>query len=76
MNSSTLVFPDFGKRPSRISPRRPILPGSRAHKMLFCRTLLNMFNTYRSAVLNWRTIPMLVRLARRLLRKANRPIGT
>jgi hypothetical protein len=44
--------------------------------MLFCRTPLNTFNTYRSAVLNWRTIPTLVRFARRFLRKANRPIGT
>jgi hypothetical protein len=43
--------------------------------MLFWGALLNTFNPYRSAVLNWRSIPTLVRFARWFLRKANRPIG-
>jgi hypothetical protein len=43
--------------------------------MLFWGALLNTFNPYRSAVLNWRSIPTLVRFTRWFLRKVNRPIG-
>lgn len=31
----------------------PIRPGSDAHKMLFCRTLLDTFNPYKPAVIDW-----------------------
>lgn len=72
MNSSSFALQNPGYRAARV----PIVIGSRAHEMLFCSTLLNTFNPYRSAVLSWRSIPTLVRFARGLLRKANRPIGT
>ncbi|MDB6098987.1 MAG: aminomethyltransferase [Gammaproteobacteria bacterium] len=42
--SSTSVFPD---------PRGPIRLGSEAHKTLFCRTLLDTFNPYKPAVIDW-----------------------
>jgi hypothetical protein len=38
------VFPD---------PRGPIRLGSEAHKTLFCRTLLDTFNPYKPAVIDW-----------------------
>src|SRR5215472_2890803 len=31
----------------------PIRPGSDAHKTLFCRTLLDTFNPYKPAVIDW-----------------------
>ncbi len=31
----------------------PIVPGSAAHKTLFCRTLLSTFDPYRPAVIDW-----------------------
>ena len=31
----------------------PIRPGSDAHKLLFCRTLLDTFNPYKPAVIDW-----------------------
>jgi hypothetical protein len=31
----------------------PVRPGSEAHKTLFCRTLLDTFNPYRPAVIDW-----------------------
>jgi hypothetical protein len=31
----------------------PIRPGSEAHKRLFCRTLLDTFNPYKPAVIDW-----------------------
>jgi hypothetical protein len=37
-----------------VSPQRdPVAIGSEAHKTLFCRTLLDTFNPYRPAVLDW-----------------------
>ena len=48
--SSTI--PDTGPYPG--SPRAaPLHPGSAAHKELFCRTLLDTFNPYRPAVIDW-----------------------
>lgn len=41
---------------SRIVPETPparIRPGSEAHKALFCRTLLDSFNPYKPAVIDW-----------------------
>ncbi len=34
-------------------PQGPIRPGTAAHKVLFCRTLLDTFNPYKPAVLDW-----------------------
>jgi len=34
-------------------PEAPIRPGSDAHKTLFCRTLLDTFDPYRPAVIDW-----------------------
>jgi hypothetical protein len=34
----------------------PIRAGSEAHKMLFCRTLLDTFNPYKPAVIDWPTL--------------------
>lgn len=76
MNSSSVALPDPCYRAARLAPRVPIVTGSEAHKMLFCGAPLNTFNPYRSAVLNRRGIPTLVRFARWFLRKANRSIGT
>jgi hypothetical protein len=35
------------------SPEAPIRPGSAAHKTLFCRTLLDTFDPYKPAVIDW-----------------------
>ncbi len=34
-------------------PRGPVRPGSDAHRMLFCRTLLDTFDPYKPAVIDW-----------------------
>jgi hypothetical protein len=34
-------------------PQGPITPGSDTHKRLFCRTLLDTFNPYKPAVIDW-----------------------
>lgn len=75
MNRSSFALPAPCYRAARLAPRVPIVIGSRVHKMLFWGALLNTFNPYRSAVLNWRSIPTLVRFTRWFLRKVNRPIG-
>ena len=49
MSSYALSFP-ASATPSQT---RPIEIGSEAHKVLFCRTLLDTFNPYRPAVLDW-----------------------
>jgi hypothetical protein len=53
MTGSTLVVPDLTYRAARVPPGDPIVIGSEAHKTLFCRTLLDTFNPYRPAVLDW-----------------------
>jgi hypothetical protein len=53
MTSSTLVVPDLTYRAARVPPGDPIVIGSEVHKALFCRTLLDTFNPYRPAVLDW-----------------------
>ncbi|HEX4157545.1 MAG TPA: ferritin-like domain-containing protein [Rhizomicrobium sp.] len=53
MSSSTLVLPDLTYRAARVPPGDPIVIGSDVHKALFCRTLLDTFNPYRPAVLDW-----------------------
>jgi hypothetical protein len=53
MSSSALVAPDLTYRAARVPPDDPIVIGSDVHKALFCRTLLDTFNPYRPAVLDW-----------------------
>jgi hypothetical protein len=53
MSCSTFAFPDLAYRAARVPPNGPIVIGSEAHKALFCRTLLDTFNPYRPAVLDW-----------------------
>ena len=33
--------------------KEPVRPGSDAHKVLFCRTLLDTFNPYKPAIIDW-----------------------
>jgi hypothetical protein len=56
MTSSTLAVPDLTYRAARVPPGDPIVIGSEVHKALFCRTLLDTFNPYRPAVLDWPTL--------------------
>lgn len=53
MSSSALLVPDLSYRAARVPPDAPIVIGSEVHKALFCRTLLDTFNPYRPAVLDW-----------------------
>jgi hypothetical protein len=53
MSSSTFALPDLAYRVARVPPDDPIVIGSEVHKALFCRTLLDTFNPYRPAVLDW-----------------------
>jgi hypothetical protein len=53
MSSSALAFPDLTYQAARVPPDAPIVVGSDAHKTLFCRTLLDTFDPYRPAVLDW-----------------------
>jgi hypothetical protein len=34
-------------------PEGPVCPGTNAHRVLFCRTLLDTFNPYKPAVIDW-----------------------
>jgi hypothetical protein len=40
----------------RGEPRGPVRVGSDAHKALFCRMLLETFNRYRPAAIDWLTL--------------------
>jgi hypothetical protein len=53
MSSSALAFPDLTYQAARVPPDAAIIVGSEAHKTLFCRTLLDTFDPYRPAVLDW-----------------------
>jgi hypothetical protein len=50
MSSSTI--PEV-RRLADPAPEAPIRRGSAAHKLLFCRTLLDTFNPYKPAVVDW-----------------------
>jgi len=52
MTDWTADTSDFDKGATNQSPA-PIRIGSDAHKTLFCRTLLETFNPYRPAVIDW-----------------------
>jgi hypothetical protein len=48
------ILPETPAPAMTASPAAPrIRPGSDAHKTLFCRTLLDTFNPYRPAVIDW-----------------------
>jgi hypothetical protein len=53
MSGSALAFPDRSYRAARVSPNVTVAIGSEAHKSLFCHTLLDTFDPYRPAVLDW-----------------------
>ena len=53
MTSTALTFPDLTYDARRGPPQDPIAIGSDAHKVLFCRTLLDTFNPYKPAVIDW-----------------------
>ncbi|MEI9930057.1 MAG: hypothetical protein WDM89_05735 [Rhizomicrobium sp.] len=56
MSSSALALPDIAVD-ARLKPGNgPIRTGSEAHKVLFCRTLLDTFNPYKPAVIDWPTL--------------------
>jgi len=49
---SSLVFPDLSYSAPKPTPG-PVRFGSEAHKVLFCRTLLDTFDPYKPAVIDW-----------------------
>jgi len=49
----TLPFPDLDFARPPVPAPGPIRFGSEAHKILFCRTLLDSFDPYRPAVIDW-----------------------
>jgi len=53
MTGSALALPDLTYRAARVPPNDPVIVGSEVHKALFCRTLLDTFNPYHPAVLDW-----------------------
>jgi hypothetical protein len=52
VNAPALVFPDLTTSAPMPAPG-PIRFGSEAHKVLFCRTLLDTFDPYKPAVIDW-----------------------
>jgi len=52
VNGPALSFVDIGEA-AGFAPDEPLAIGSEAHKTLLCRTLLDTFNPYRPAVLDW-----------------------
>ena len=52
MSTTALVFPDLAVDAPVPAPG-PIRFGSEAHKVLFCRTLLDTFDPYKPAVIDW-----------------------
>jgi hypothetical protein len=53
LTSTALTFPDLTYDAQRVPPQEPVRVGSDAHKALFCRTLLDTFNPYKPAVIDW-----------------------
>jgi hypothetical protein len=52
LSTTALVFPDLAADAPLPAPG-PIRFGSEAHKVLFCRTLLDTFDPYKPAVIDW-----------------------
>ena len=53
MSSPTSALSASGRRDREDFPGGPIRVGSDAHRVLFCRTLLDTFNPYKPAVIDW-----------------------
>jgi hypothetical protein len=53
VSSSALAIPDIAVDASLTPGAGPIRTGSEAHKILFCRTLLDTFDPYKPAVIDW-----------------------
>jgi hypothetical protein len=53
LSSAALTLPDLAYEPVRVPPHDPIRVGSDLHKALFCKTLLDTFNPYKPAVIDW-----------------------
>ncbi len=53
MTSTALTLPDLHADAPLVPPHDPVRIGSDAHKALFCRTLLDTFNPYKPAVIDW-----------------------
>jgi hypothetical protein len=53
VSTAALVLPDLTYEAQRVPPHDPIRIGSELHKALFCRTLLDTFNPYKPAVIDW-----------------------
>ena len=49
----TIAFPDVSADAWERPPPGPLSLGSESHKRLFCRTLLDTFDPYRPAVIDW-----------------------
>ncbi|HUC71900.1 MAG TPA: ferritin-like domain-containing protein [Stellaceae bacterium] len=52
-DNATIEAADRAARAWKASGVDPILPGSEAHKVAFCRMLLDTHNRYRPAVIDW-----------------------
>ncbi|HET7335058.1 MAG TPA: ferritin-like domain-containing protein [Rhizomicrobium sp.] len=53
MNGAALTFPDLSYHAPEVPPEKPIRLGSDEHRILFCRALLDTFDPYRPAVIDW-----------------------
>jgi hypothetical protein len=53
VSSAALPLPDIAVDASLTPGTGPIRYGSEAHKILFCRTLLDTFDPYKPAVIDW-----------------------
>jgi len=53
LNATSLTLPDLDFVRPPVPAPGPIRFGSEAHKILFCRTLLDSFDPYRPAVIDW-----------------------
>jgi hypothetical protein len=53
VNDATVAAADRAAREWKASGVDPILPGSDAHKVAFCRMLLDTHNRYKPAIIDW-----------------------
>ncbi len=53
MSVPALTFPDLNFDSGSMPAGGPVRIGSEAHKRLFCKTLLDTFNPYKPAVIDW-----------------------
>ncbi len=56
MSSPALTVPDLSTEAWPGPPPGRFRLGSEAHKRLFCRTLLDTFDPYRPAIIDWPTL--------------------